>query len=155
MNPEEKEGWKQAGEKGKNVLGGFTILRKLGAGSMGEVFEARDPSTGSRFALKILPKEVAADQEKVTRFIQEAKTVSKLTHHGIVGVHKLDRDRGRLFFVMDLVDGETLDAILKRGDIGVMQAAKYVLQVAEALSHAHHQGIVHRDIKPSNLMVDK
>jgi len=155
VKPEEKEGWKQAGEKGKNVLGGFTILRKLGAGAMGEVFEARDPSTGSRFALKILPKEVAADQEKVTRFIQEAKTVSKLTHHGIVGVHKLDRDRGRLFFVMDLVDGETLDAILKRGEIGVMQAAKYVLQVAEALSHAHLQGIVHRDIKPSNLMVDK
>jgi formylglycine-generating enzyme required for sulfatase activity len=139
----------------QSSLGGYTILRKLGSGAMGEVYEARDPDTGTRFALKVLPKELAADQEKVTRFVQEAKTVAKLSHESIVAVHKLDRDRGRLFFVMDLVEGETLDALLKRSEIGVVQAGKYALQVAEALSHAHDQGIVHRDIKPSNLMLDK
>ncbi|MHC4598934.1 MAG: protein kinase domain-containing protein [Planctomycetota bacterium] len=136
------------------TLGGYTVLRKLGAGAMGEVYEVQDGDTGSRFALKVLPKELSADQEKVTRFVQEAKTVAKLSHKGIVAVHKLDRDRGRLFFVMDLVEGQTLDELLKRTEIGVVQAGKYTLQVAEALAHAHDQGIVHRDIKPANLMID-
>ncbi|MHC5040663.1 MAG: serine/threonine-protein kinase, partial [Planctomycetota bacterium] len=140
--------------KGKNTLGGFTVLRKLGAGAMGEVYEVKETDTGSRFALKVLPRELSADKEKVTRFVQEAKTVAKLSHKGIVAVHKLDRDRGRLFFVMDLVEGEALDALLKRSEIGVVQAGKYTLQVAEALAHAHDQGIVHRDIKPANLMID-
>jgi serine/threonine protein kinase len=150
-----KEEWKTTGEgRKKSSLGGYTILRKIGAGAMGEVYEAQEAQTGKRFALKVLPKNLTADPEKVTRFVQEAKAVAKLSHPGIVSVYKLERDRGRLFFVMDLVEGEPLDAVLSQRDLGVVQAGKYVLQVAKALAHAHEKGIVHRDIKPANLMLD-
>ncbi|MCU0723680.1 MAG: protein kinase, partial [Planctomycetes bacterium] len=140
---------------GKNQIGNYTVLKKLGAGAMGEVFEAQDRRTGKKYALKLLPKEFSADETKVTRFRAEATAAGKLTHKHIVTVHELGTDRGRLYFVMDLVEGETLQSILKRQGIGVVQAAKWAQQVAEALSHAHAAGVIHRDIKPSNLMVDK
>ncbi len=150
---EKKKAGKGSKGPSRPTLGDYTLVKKLGAGAMGEVYEARD-KRGARFAVKVLPKDVASDQGKVTRFMEEARTVKHLSHEGIVAVHELAKDRGRLFFVMDLVEGETLEDVLRRQEIGVIQAAKYTRQTALALAHAHLEGVIHRDIKPANLMVD-
>jgi hypothetical protein len=120
---------------------------------MGTVWLARDTRLDRRVALKLLPPDLSHDERAVARFRREAQALAKLSHPGIVQVHDADEDGGRLFLVMEYVEGEDLSRFVRRaGPLAPAEAAKCVRQAALALQHAHERGLIHRDIKPSNLL---
>jgi len=135
----------------------YTILERVGAGGMGEVYKALDTRLDRHAALKLLPRNLTTDDERVRRFVLEAKSASALTHPNIVTIYDADRaDAGGTptwYIAMELVDGETLRARLRRGGVDFATAASLVAQTADALAKAHSHGIVHRDLKPENIMV--
>ena len=134
-------------------LGPYEILTPLGAGGMGEVFRARDTKLDRDVALKVLPEEFFEDKDRVARFEREAKALAALNHPGIAAVHSFEAVDGRHILVMELVEGEGLDARIARGAIPSDEALPIARQIAEALEAAHERGIVHRDLKPANVMV--
>jgi serine/threonine protein kinase/Tol biopolymer transport system component len=134
-------------------LGPYEIISLLGTGGMGEVYKARDPRLNRTVAIKVLPSHVAADPHRRKRFLREARAASALDHPNIVAVHDIVSEGGRDGLVMDYVDGETLEAWLRRKRLSINEALGYAEQIADALLAAHAAGIVHRDIKPSNIMV--
>src|SRR4249919_3400886 len=133
-------------------LGHFEITGAIGAGGMGVVYKATDLKLQRTVALKLLPAELAADRDRRSRFEREARAASALNHPNIVTVHEIDSADGVDFIAMELVEGETLDALIERG-LAVERALGYAAQVGEALAAAHAAGIVHRDLKPRNVIV--
>src|SRR6516165_5256738 len=136
-------------------LGAYEILDKLGEGGMGEVWRARDDRLNRSVAIKILPSDVANDPMRRARFEQEARSLGALNHPNIVAVYATGQDNGTTYIVSELVDGETLRAILDRGPLGSRKAVQFGVQIAEALAAAHAAGIVHRDLKPENIMITR
>jgi len=134
-------------------LGSYEILASLGAGGMGEVYRARDGKLDRDVALKVLPEEFFEDKDRVARFEREAKALAALNHPGIAAVYSFEAVSGRHILVMELVEGEGLDARIARGPIPFDEALPIARQIAEALEAAHERGIVHRDLKPANVMV--
>ena len=134
-------------------LGIYQILAPLGAGGMGEVYRARDTKLDRDVAVKVLPEEFFEDRDRVARFEREAKALAALNHHGIAAVHSFEAVDGQHILVMELVEGEGLDARIARGAIPLDEALPIARQIAEALEAAHERGIVHRDLKPANVMV--
>jgi serine/threonine protein kinase/Tol biopolymer transport system component len=134
-------------------LGPYEVLAALGAGGMGEVYRARDTKLDRDVAVKVLPEEFFQDKESVARFEREAKALAALNHSGIAAVHAFEAVSGRHLLVMELVEGEGLDARIARGEIPFDEALPIARQIAEALEAAHEKGIVHRDLKPANVMV--
>ena len=134
----------------------FQLLRPLGAGGMGEVFEAFQKSLRKPVAIKLMHREALDSPSRVRRFIAEARTLGRLRHPKIVDVHGIGRMQdGRHFLVMDLIEGgETLAALIKAGPVPFDRAAALVASIAEAIEHAHNRGVVHRDLKPSNVLLD-
>jgi len=134
-------------------LGAYEIVGPLGAGGMGEVYRARDTRLNRDVALKVLPPGVAADRDRMARFVREAQAASALNHPHIVAVHDSGEDGGTQYIAMELVDGGTLTAwVMKAGqDLG--RVLDVFLQLADALAIAHEAGIVHRDLKPANVLV--
>jgi len=138
------------------TLGGYRIIRRLGRGGMGVVYEAQQQSLRRRIALKVLPPERAIDRGFVSRFRREAMAVAALKHPGIVQIHDVGEDKGFHFFSMELVDGISLGEFIQRhGQMDVASSILMVKQVAAALEHARRMGIVHRDIKPSNILLER
>ena len=138
------------------VFAGYTIVRLLGAGGMGEVYLAQHPRLPRRDALKLLPRDWFADAEYRARFKREADLASTLWHPHIVGVHDRGEEDGHLWLSMDFVDG--LDAARLLADrypagMPVQEVARIVTAVASALDYAHKQGLLHRDVKPANIML--
>jgi serine/threonine protein kinase len=138
------------------TFAGYTIIRQLGSGGMGEVYLAQHPRLPRRDALKLLPPEWSADTEYRARFNREADLGSTLWHQHIVGVHDRGEEDGRLWISMDFVDG--LDAARLLADrypagMPVEEVARIVTAVASALDYAHKQGLLHRDVKPANIMM--
>jgi serine/threonine protein kinase len=135
----------------------YTILERIGAGGMGEVYKALDTRLDRHAALKLLPRNLTTDDERVRRFVREAKSASALTHPNIITIYDTDRaDVGGVptwYIAMELIDGETLRARLRRGGIDPVNAATLIAQAADALAKAHSFGIVHRDLKPENIMI--
>ena len=134
-------------------LGSYDVLGPIGAGGMGEVYRARDTRLDRTVALKVLPEEFFEDKDRVARFEREAKALAALNHHGIAAVHSFEEVEGRHFLVMELVEGEGLDARIARGPIPLEEALPMARQIAAALEAAHEKGIIHRDLKPANVMV--
>ena len=134
-------------------LGNYKILDKLGEGGMGEVWRARDERLNRTVAVKILPSDVADDPLRRARFEQEARTLGALSHPNIVAVFDVGQTSGRAFIVSELVNGESLRAIVDRGALPARKLIDYAVQIAEALAAAHQEGIIHRDLKPENVMV--
>ncbi len=140
--------------------GRYLLLGQIGAGSMGEVWRGEDPQIGRQVAVKLLnvPQGLTASQmsEWEERFLREARAAGRLSHPGIVPVYDVGRtSHGRPFIVMELVEGRSLDAVMKEGPAPPPETALgWGAQVAEALDAAHQRGIVHRDIKPANILVD-
>jgi len=134
-------------------LGSYEILAPIGAGGMVEVYRARDTKRGRDVAVKVLPSEVAQDPERLARFRREAHLVASLNHPNIAAVYGLEESQGRLFLVLELVEGEDLAERLKRGSVPVTEALDIARQVAEAVEYAHEKGIVHRDLKPANIRI--
>ena len=135
-------------------LAGYEILEKLGQGGMGAVFKARQTSLDRTVAIKILPPRAARNRSFIQRFISEARTVAKLNHKNIIaGIDVGDQD-GLYYFVMEYVEGESLDHIIEReGVIEESRALDIMTQMARALEHAARHGLVHRDVKPQNILV--
>ena len=134
-------------------FGRFEVVSKLGAGGMGEVYVAFDPTLRRKVALKLLPAHLAGDPERLRRFRREALAVSALNHPNILTVHEiLDLDE-RMLLVSELVEGETLRSRLRRGPLPVATGLDLGIQLARALAAAHEVGIVHRDVKPENVMI--
>ena len=133
----------------------FRVVKKLGAGGMGEVYLAEDTLLGRKVALKLLPEGLFADPEVRRRFSQEARAVSALNHPQIVTIYDIGAARDRDFIAMEYVEGETLRELLLAGPVDVRRAFDLVSQAASGLAAAHENGVVHRDIKPENLMVNR
>jgi eukaryotic-like serine/threonine-protein kinase len=134
-------------------LGPYEVVAALGAGGMGEVYRARDTRLHRSVAIKILPATLAADPHFRERFDREARAVSQLTHSNICTLHDVGEHDGTAFLVMELLDGETLEARLAKGALPVDQTLAIAIQIADALVAAHRVGIVHRDLKPGNIFL--
>jgi serine/threonine protein kinase len=135
------------------TLSHYEITSQIGKGGMGEVYQAKDQKLGRDVAIKVLPQEFAQDADRVTRFQREAKLLASLNHPNIAAIYGLEESDGTNFLVMELVEGQTLDARIKSGAIPVEEALKLALQIAEALEAAHEKGVIHRDLKPANIKV--
>ena len=138
------------------TFAGYTIIRLLGSGGMGEVYLAQHPRLPRRDALKVLSADVSADADYRARFLREADLAATLWHPNIVSVHDRGEDDGQLWISMDFVDGLDLGRLLAdRYPVGmpIEDVARIVTAVASALDYAHKQGLLHRDIKPANIMM--
>ena len=134
------------------TLSHYEILDKLGEGGMGEVWQARDTRLNRLVAIKTLPAEKLADEQRKRRFVQEAQAASALNHPNIVTIHEIASENGADFIVMELVRGKTLDQLISRRGLRLNDLLSYAIQTADALAKAHAAGIVHRDLKPGNIM---
>jgi serine/threonine-protein kinase len=135
-------------------LGRYQVLAKLGEGGMGQVYLARDTTELERtVAIKVLPKEVASDPDRLRRFIQEAKTASSLNHPNILTIHEIGEADSSRFIATEYVEGETLRQRMARLSLKLRESLDIAVQIASALVAAHKAGIVHRDIKPENVML--
>jgi len=136
---------------------GYTIVRFLGAGGMGEVYLAQHPRLPRRRdALKLLGRDISADRNFRERFLREADLASTLSHQHIVGVHDRGEDAGQLWIAMDYIDGEDAAQLMRRrypAGMPVELVAAIVTAVASALDYAHSKGLLHRDVKPANIML--
>jgi serine/threonine-protein kinase len=134
-------------------LGPYEIQSIIGAGGMGEVYEALDPRLDRIVAIKVLPREVSADPERRARFAREAKTVAALNHPHICTLHDVGEHEEQMFLVMELLSGEPLAERLRKGALPLDQTLAIATDIADALSVAHRHGVIHRDLKPANVML--
>jgi len=136
-------------------LGPFEIVAPLGAGGMGEVYRARDGRLDRTVALKLLPSDLVEPGSRVQRFRQEARVIARLTHPNICGLYDVGEDGPALFLVMEYLDGATLAARVEEGPLPLPLALRTAAGIADALDHAHRQGVIHRDLKPANIMLTR
>jgi serine/threonine protein kinase/Tol biopolymer transport system component len=135
------------------MFGPYEVVAPIGAGGMGEVYEARDVRLNRAVALKVLTASLVADRDRRQRFVQEAQLASSLQHPGIVTIFDIGSADAGDYIAMELLRGRTLDAVIPPQGLRVSEALKYGVQIADALAAAHGAGIVHRDLKPGNIMV--
>ncbi len=137
------------------IVGNYRLLRRLGGGGMGTVYEAEEIGSERRVALKLISAGFAGAEDAVERFRQEGRLASALVHPRCVFVYTADEERGRPYIVMELMPGETLeDLVKKRGPLPIPEAIESILDVIAGLQEAHQLGIIHRDVKPSNCFLE-
>ena len=134
-------------------LGQYEILSLLGAGGMGEVYLALDTRLGRKAALKVLPPHIAANKDLMDRFVREAQTASRLNHPNIATIYDIGEADGIRFIAMEYIEGTTLAVKISRRQLDLAGALDVSIQIADALTAAHSQGITHRDVKPDNIMI--
>ncbi len=134
-------------------LGDYEILREIGHGSMGIVFEAKNEGLNRSVALKVLPPSLSVTDTVIQRFLREAQSVAKLNHENIVQIYSIGETDGVYFYAMQLIEGQPLDAVVAERDIKPDDAARITAACARALFFAHENGIIHRDIKPANIIL--
>ncbi len=143
-------------ESTRDLLPGtrYRLVRPLGAGAMGEVYEAHHVDLGRSVAVKVLPREAATSPERRQRFRSEARAIARLDHPGLVKLHDFGVTAdGRFYYAMELLAGESLDRRLRKGPLSWSDAVRIASQACEALEAAHRAGVIHRDITPSNLFL--
>ncbi len=134
-------------------LGRYEIISPIGAGGMGEVYLAEDARLHRKVALKVLPKNIAGDKDRLRRFEQEAFAASALNHPNILTIYEFGAENGVHFLAAEFVEGETLRARLQNKSLTINEALDISAQTASALVAAHEAGIIHRDIKAENIMI--
>lgn len=136
------------------VVSHYKIIKKIGAGGMGVIYEAEDTRLKRHVALKFLPPHVTQDADAKERFVLEAQAASCLDHPNICNIHEVDEtEDGRTFISMACYEGETVKQKIVRGPLDVGEAIAIAIQVAQGLAKAHDKGIIHRDIKSANVMI--
>ena len=138
------------------MLGGiYRVEEPIGLGGMGTVYQGRDTSLDRPVAIKILRSRFNADQAFVQRFYREAKAMAAISHPNIVPIYAVGEDAGIHYFVMKLIDGETLREMIRReAAVNYTKALPIILQVCDGLGAIHTTGLVHRDVKASNIMIE-
>src|SRR5882757_6689406 len=134
-------------------LGRYEIRSQIGEGGMGEVYLAHDTQLDRVVALKILTAEVARDQQRLHRFLQEARAASSLSHPNVAHIYEIGEVDGTHFIAMEYIEGEQLDRRIGAQPLALPQLLEFAIQIADALDEAHTKGITHRDIKSSNIMI--
>jgi|GEM_PF-848714 len=138
----------------RDQLGKYQIVREIGRGGMGTVYEGFDPLLHRQVAIKVLAPHLTWEREFVSRFLREAQTVANMNHPGIVKIYDIGQEEGRYYFVMEFLAGTSLrDFIQQRGVIPLAETLGVLRQLAAALDYAHAQGVIHRDVKPANVIV--
>jgi len=136
------------------VLSHYRIVSKIGAGGMGEVYLAEDEKLARKVTVKVLPAAVAANADRMRRFVQEAKAAAALNHPNIAHIYEIGEADGVSFIAMEFIDGQTMTEML-RGGADLTRSIRCMQHVAEGLAKAHAAGIVHRDLKPDNIMITR
>jgi eukaryotic-like serine/threonine-protein kinase len=131
----------------------YRVVRRLGSGGMGVVYEAEDINLGRHVALKFLSKDFQNEPQALERFQREARAASALNHRNICTIYEIGNDNGEQFMAMELLEGKSLDQQIGGQPVKLATLVKYGIQIADALDAAHKRGIVHRDIKPANIFV--
>src|SRR5262245_52903098 len=134
-------------------IGAYKITSLLGVGGMGEVYQAEDTRLGRTVAVKVLPEEMARDQERLSRFVREARAASALNHANVAHIYEIGQSHGLHFIAMEYVEGQTLADRINGRPLPTAEIVDIGIQVADALDEAHRKGITHRDIKPANVML--
>src|ERR1044071_9540895 len=137
----------------ETALGRYQIISLIGFGGMGEVYLAQDTSLARKVALKVLPLDVAANQDRMRRFKQEATSAASLNHPNIAHICEIGEAEGFQFIAMEYVQGQTLREKIHHEDEDLSKLLRVLQHVADGLAKAHAAGIVHRDLKPDNIMV--
>ena len=132
----------------------YRIIKKIGAGGMGEVYLAEDTKLKRQVALKFLPSHLCDDDDCRERFKREAQAAAKLNHPNIVTIHEVGEYQGRPYFAMELVEGQSLRDLIKQMELNLDEIIDLAIRVCEGLGKAHQAGVVHRDIKPTNIIID-
>jgi serine/threonine protein kinase len=135
------------------TIASYRVDGFVGAGGMGEVYRAHDTKLGRDVAIKILPRALVADADRLARFEREARILAALNHPNIATIHGIEGADGVRALVLELIAGETLDDRLRRRPLPLADALAIARQIADALDAAHEKGIVHRDVKPANVMI--
>ncbi len=138
-----------------STLSHYSIVSKLGAGGMGEVYLAQDTKLDRKVALKVLSADVASNRDRTDRFVREAKSAAALNHPNIAHVYEIGESDGTHYIAMEFIDGVTLREKINHEETPLSKLLKYLTQVAEGLNKAHAAGIVHRDLKPDNIMITR
>lgn len=133
--------------------GRYQIVKEVGRGSMGVVYEAQDPTIDRVVALKVLRQDRITTESFVKRFLKEAKVIGRLSHPSIVTIHDVGEDQGTVYIAMEFLEGTPLSDIMKDKQLDPPLVADIGAQIAETLEYAHQRGVIHRDIKPSNIIV--
>jgi eukaryotic-like serine/threonine-protein kinase len=133
--------------------GRYEIIKKLGKGGMGVVYQAHDPQIDRTVALKVLREDRVVSEDFVLRFFKEAKFIGRLSHPNIVTVYDVGRDHGTIYIAMEYLQGQPFNEVIRSGRLSIEKIIDIALQIANALGYAHEKGIVHRDIKPSNIIL--
>jgi serine/threonine protein kinase len=136
-------------------LSHYRIVSKIGAGGMGEVYLAQDTKLNRKVALKLLPTELAAHDDRMRRFVQEAQAAAALNHPNIAHIYEIGEHEGTNFIAMEFVDGQTLRDKIHHEQTELEKLLRYLQHIAEGLAKAHAAGIVHRDLKPDNIMITR
>ena len=137
------------------TLGHYQVVAKVGAGGMGDVYEAEDLRLGRHVALKLLPPHLTSDPQAIERLRREARAASSLSHPHICTIYDIDQHEGQHFIAVELLEGQTLKQRMLGQPLAVDEILTVALEVADGLEAAHAKGIMHRGIKPANIFVTR